>query len=61
MLLLSLPMLTYPQEEEVELLKLEGSTRNILNINSWSIFEILPTLHLNKLQLIAELDIKIRF
>ena len=54
-------MLTYPQEEEVELLKLEGSTRNILNINSWSIFEILPTLHLNKLQLIAELDIKIRF
>ena len=33
-------MLTYPQEEEVRLLNLEASTRNIVNKNGWSIFEI---------------------
>ena len=57
-------MLTYPQEEEVGLLNLEASTRIILNKNSWSIFEIWPTSHLDSydnLHLIAELHIKIRF
>ena len=57
-------MLTYPQEEEVGLLNLEASNRIILNKNSWSIFEIWPTWHsdsYNKLQLIAELHIKVRF
>ena len=63
--LLSFPMLTYPQEEEVGFLNLEASTRNILNKNSWSIFEIWPTLiaidGYDKLQLIAELHIEICF
>ena len=57
-------MLTYPQKEEVGLLNLEASTRIILNKNSWSIFEIWPTSHLDSydnLHLIAELHIKIRF
>ena len=35
MFLLSLPMLTCPQEEKVGLLNLEVSTRNILNMHSW--------------------------
>ena len=40
--LLSSPMLTYPNEEEVGLFDLEESTGNILNKNSWIIFEIWP-------------------
>ena len=38
-------MVTYPkvEEEDVGLLNLEASTRNILNKNNWSIFEIQPT------------------
>ena len=40
--LLSFSMLTYPNEEEVGLLDLEASTRNILNNNSWITFEIWP-------------------
>lgn len=40
MFLLSFPMLTYPNEEEVGLLDLEASTGNVLNKNSWIIFEI---------------------
>ena len=35
-------MLTYPNEEEVGLFDLEESTGNILNKNSWIIFEIWP-------------------
>lgn len=40
MFLLSFPMLTYPNEGEVGLLDLEASTGNVLNKNSWIIFEI---------------------
>ena len=51
-------MVTYPkvEDEEFGLLDLEASTHNILNKNSWSIFEIRPTWHLHgydRLQLIA--------
>ena len=58
-------MLTYPNEDEVGLLDLEASTRNILNKSSWIIFEIWPVEHFidgdDRLQLVAELHIKIRF
>ena len=61
--LLSFALLTYPQVEEDRLLNLEASARGI-NKNSWSIFEIWPTSHLDgydKPKLMAELHIKFHY